>query len=172
MAKKPPCWNNRRALSTPRQHYKYFNNTRVLLQILITLLSRPLGIQASVFIYLIAQDSELWCHNRWHCSIINKQGLSFVYEREDGKIITHNAVYPREIFTDKNNNYFKAYCYFTKDTRTFRLDRVKSLQSFSKKEPLTLRNYIVVLAVIALCLACYVPMCFGLSLEGIQRENG
>ena len=83
------------------------------------------------------------------------EGLSFRYLRPDGRIIKHNAVYPREIFTDKNHIYFKAHCYFTRDVRSFRLDRVQSLRSFSKKEPLTLRHYIVVLAVIVLGFTFY-----------------
>ena len=70
-------------------------------------------------------------------AIIKKQGLSFVYEREDGEIITHNAVYPRHLFQKGNQFYFRAYCYFTRDTRVFRLDRIKSLQVKPKREPLT-----------------------------------
>ena len=70
-------------------------------------------------------------------AIIKKQGLSFVYEREDGEIITHNAVYPRHLFRKGNQFYFRAYCYFTGDTRVFRLDRIKSLQVKPKREPLT-----------------------------------
>jgi len=61
-------------------------------------------------------------------AILEKQRLSFVYEREDGEIITHNAIYPRQIFRKGNRFYFRAYCHFPGDNRVFRLDRVKSLQ--------------------------------------------
>ena len=76
-------------------------------------------------------------------AIIKKQGLSFVYEREDGEIITHNAVYPRHLFRKGNQFYFRAYCYFTGDTRVFRLDRIKSLQVKEKRVPLTRRQKIL-----------------------------
>jgi predicted DNA-binding transcriptional regulator YafY len=79
-------------------------------------------------------------------AIIEKQGLSFVYEREDGEIITHNAVYPRHLFQKGNQFYFKAYCYFTRDTRVFRLDRIKSLQVKKKREPLTRKQKILEIA--------------------------
>jgi len=35
-------------------------------------------------------------------AITERQGLSFVYEREDGKIITHNAIYPQQLFKKGN----------------------------------------------------------------------
>ncbi len=70
-------------------------------------------------------------------AIINKQGLSFVYEKKDGKIATHNTVYPYQLFRRGGQFYFKAYCYFPGDTRTFRLDRIKSLRVKVKQEPLT-----------------------------------
>jgi len=76
-------------------------------------------------------------------AIIKKQGLSFVYEREYGEIITHNAVYPRHLFRKGKQFYFRAYCYFTRDTRVFRLDRIKSLQVKPKQEPLTRKQKIL-----------------------------
>ena len=80
-------------------------------------------------------------------AIIEKQGLSFVYEREDGEIITHNAIYPRQLFRKDNRFYFRAYCYFPGDTRVFRLDRVKSLQAKPKQKPLTRRQQILGIAI-------------------------
>lgn len=85
-------------------------------------------------------------------AIIEKQGLSFVYEREDGEIITHNAVYPRHLFRKGNQFYFRAYCHFPGDTRVFRLDRVKSLQVKPKQEPLTRKQQIVGVVVVVLVL--------------------
>ena len=95
-------------------------------------------------------------------AIIKKQGLSFVYEREDGEIITHNAVYPRHLFRKGNQFYFRAYCHFTRDTRVFRLDRIKSLQVKPKQEPLTRKQKIleVVGAVLVLFLVFLLLLLF------------
>ncbi len=95
-------------------------------------------------------------------AIIKKQGLSFVYEREDGEIITHNAVYPRHLFRKGNQFYFRAYCYFTGDTRVFRLDRIKSLQVKPKQELLTRKQKIleVVGAVLVLFLVFLLLLLF------------
>ena len=73
-------------------------------------------------------------------AIEQKEGLSFQYRRPDGQVIRHNAVYPREIYSDEQHTYFRAYCHFTRDVRSFRLDRVQSLRRVPKKEPLTLRR--------------------------------
>lgn len=99
---------------------------------------------------------------RIRAAIIEKQGLSFVYERQDGKIIIHNAVYPRQLFQKGNQFYFKAYCHFPGDTRVFRLDRIKSLQVKPKQEPLTRKQKIlgVVVAVLVLFLAFLVLLFF------------
>lgn len=99
---------------------------------------------------------------RIRAAIIEKQGLSFVYERQDGKIIIHNAVYPRQLFQKGNQFYFKAYCHFPGDTRVFRLDRIKSLQVKPKQEPLTKKQKIlgVVVAVLVLFLAFLVLLLF------------
>ncbi len=78
-------------------------------------------------------------------AIEQKGGISFKYLRPDGQVIRHNTVYPREIFSKEKHTYFKAYCYFTGDVRSFRLDRVQSLRPTSKKESFTLRNRIIVL---------------------------
>lgn len=88
-------------------------------------------------------------------AIEQKEGLSFKYLRPDGRVIRHNAVYPREIYGDEQHTYFKAYCHFTHDVRSFRLDRVQSLRLNPKKEPLTLRDYISVVVVILLLPASY-----------------
>ena len=88
-------------------------------------------------------------------AIEQKESLSFRYRRPDGRIINHNAVYPREIYGDEQHTYFKAQCYFTHDVRSFRLDRVQLLRRVQKKEPLTLRDYISVIVVILLIPASY-----------------
>jgi predicted DNA-binding transcriptional regulator YafY len=80
-------------------------------------------------------------------AIIEKQGLSFVYEREDGVIITHNAIYPRQLFWKGNRFYFRAYCHFPGDTRVFRLDRVKSLQVKPRQVHFTKRQQILGVAI-------------------------
>jgi micrococcal nuclease len=59
-------------------------------------------------------------------------------------------VYPREIYSDEKHTYFKAYCYFTRDVRSFRLDRVQSLRRAPKKEPLTLRSPVIAAVLILL----------------------
>lgn len=73
-------------------------------------------------------------------AIEQEEGLAFKYQRPDGQVISHNAVHPREIYSDEKHTYFNAYCYFTRDVRSFRLDRVQSLRPTSKKEPLPLRS--------------------------------
>ena len=88
-------------------------------------------------------------------AIDQKTGLAFKYRRSDGQVIRHNAVYPRELYSDEQHTYFKAYCYFTRDVRSFRLDRVQSLRQSPKKEPLTLRDYVSVVIVILLIPAAY-----------------
>jgi predicted DNA-binding transcriptional regulator YafY len=102
-------------------------------------------------------------------AIIKKQGLPFVYEREDGEIITHNAVYPRHLFQKGNQSYFRAYCYFTRDTRVFRLDRVKSLQVKQKQEPLTRKQKIleVVGAVLMIFLVFLLLLFFRADIGGV-----
>ena len=52
-------------------------------------------------------------------AIEQKEGLAFKYQRSDGQVIRHNAVYPREIYSDEKHTYFKAYCYFTRDAARF-----------------------------------------------------
>lgn len=88
-------------------------------------------------------------------AIEQKTGLAFKYQRSDGQVIKHNAVYPREIYSDEKHTYFKAYCYFTRDVRSFRLDRVQSLRRAPKKKPLILRDYIKVVVIILLIPASY-----------------
>lgn len=70
-------------------------------------------------------------------AIMEKRALSFVYERGDGGVVTHNAVYPRSLFRGIGRYYFRAYCHFPHDIRVFRLDRVRSLQVKPKSEPAT-----------------------------------
>ena len=89
-------------------------------------------------------------------AIERKEGLSFKYLRPDSRVIRHNAVYPREIYSDEKQTYFRAYCYFTRDVRSFRLDRVQSLRLIPKRGPLTLRDYIVVVIFIIMIPASYV----------------
>lgn len=88
-------------------------------------------------------------------AIERKEGIAFKYRRSDGQVIRHNAVYPREIHSDERHTYLKAYCYFTRDFRSFRLDRVQSLRRIPKKEPLTLRNYVAVVTVLLLIPTSY-----------------
>ena len=83
-------------------------------------------------------------------AIEQKEGLAFKYQRPDGQVIRHNAVYPREIYNDEKHTYFKAYCYFSRDVRSFRLDRVQSLRPTSKKEPLPLRSRVIAAVLILL----------------------
>lgn len=83
-------------------------------------------------------------------AIEQKEGLSFKYLHPDGQVIRHNAIYPREIFSDEKHTYFKAYCHFTRDIRSFRLDGVQSLRPTSKKGPLTLRSRVIVIVLILL----------------------
>jgi endonuclease YncB( thermonuclease family) len=88
-------------------------------------------------------------------AIERRESLSFQYRRSDGRIISHNAVYPWEIYGSEQHTYFKARCHFTRDIRSFRLDRVQLLRQVPKKEPVTLRDYISVVVVILLIPALY-----------------
>ncbi len=89
-------------------------------------------------------------------AIEQKEGLSFRYQRPDGQTAQHNAVYPREVCVNEQHAYFRAYCYFTRDIRSFRLDRVQSLRRVPKREPLTLRDYIGIVIVALLFPLLYV----------------
>jgi|SRR3989304_7019307 len=95
-------------------------------------------------------------------AIVEKQGLSFGYEREDGEFITHNAIYPRQLFSKGNRLYFKAYCHFPGDTRVFRLDRVKSLQVKPRHVTFTKRQQIlgIIIAILLFLLAFLVLLLF------------
>jgi len=88
-------------------------------------------------------------------AIEQKEGLSFRYRCPDGRITDHNAVYPRKIYETEQHTYFKARCYFTRDVRSFRVDRVQLLRQVPKKEPLTLRDYLSVVFAILLIPALY-----------------
>ena len=46
----------------------------------------------------------------------------------DGQFTTHNAVYPKRVFMSGDHLLFQAYCFFTKDLRAFRVDRVQRLR--------------------------------------------
>jgi len=61
-------------------------------------------------------------------AIKKRKPLSFKYVRADGRSFKHNAIYPQQIYEKNNHIYFDAYCHFTSDTRTFRLERVQSLR--------------------------------------------
>ncbi|MGH7801882.1 MAG: helix-turn-helix transcriptional regulator [Thermodesulfobacteriota bacterium] len=91
-------------------------------------------------------------------AIIEKQRLSFVYGREGGEVITHNAIYPRQLFQKGNRFYFRAYCHFPGDTRVFRLDRVKSLQVKPRQEPLTQKQILGVAVVILAALLAFLAL--------------
>lgn len=69
-------------------------------------------------------------------------------------------MYPREIYSDEKHTYFNAYCYFTRDVRSFRLDRVQALRRAPKKEPLTLRDYVKVVIVVLLIPVSYASWTF------------
>ena len=58
------------------------------------------------------------------------QGLpvSFRYERSDGMIARHNAVYPKEVFRQGQHTLCRAYCHFTRDSRVFRIDRIHAIR--------------------------------------------
>lgn len=87
-------------------------------------------------------------------AIKTQQPVSFRYLNSEGKLTTHNAVYPKQITTEANHTLFQAYCYFTKDVRLFRLDRVQTLRLGKTQEPFSLRQEIlgilVALTVLAL----------------------
>ena len=61
-------------------------------------------------------------------AIKTKKPVSLKYVRADGKVTKHNAIYPHRTYDKNNHIFFDAYCHFTNDTRTFRLDRVQSLR--------------------------------------------
>ncbi len=108
----------------------------------------------------IAKQTEQGYLPKLREAIEKKVGISFRYSRADGHITIHNAVYPREIFSKEKRTYFKAYCYFTRDVRSFRLDRVQSLRQTMKKKPLTLRDHVIVVVFILLIAASYVIWTF------------
>ena len=54
--------------------------------------------------------------------------VTFRYRRPDGKVTTHNAVYPRRLDLEGDHDLLHAYCHFTRDNRTFRLDRIESIR--------------------------------------------
>lgn len=61
-------------------------------------------------------------------AIQSREPVSFGYRNSDGEFTTHNAVYPRRIFTSGNHRLFEAYCHFTTDVRVFRFDRARRLR--------------------------------------------
>lgn len=89
-------------------------------------------------------------------AIEQKGSLAFKYCRSDGRIIKHNTIYPREIYGDEPHIYFKAYCYFSHEIRLFRLDRVRSLRSTAKKEPLKVKDYLIGVVLILFVPVIYV----------------
>ncbi len=84
-----------------------------------------------------------------------KAALSFTYSRADGQVSSHNAVYPTEIFAGRKHTYFKARCYFTRDVRSFRVDRIKSLRSTLKQGPLPRGRPVVIVALLLATLGAY-----------------
>lgn len=61
-------------------------------------------------------------------AIQSDKAVSFRYRNSDGQFTTHNAIYPKRIFTGGDHRLFEAYCHFTGDIRLFRVDRVQRLQ--------------------------------------------
>lgn len=61
--------------------------------------------------------------------------IAFRYRRLDGKLTRHNAVYPRRLDLDGKHPLLHAYCYFTHDERTFRVDRIQSIRLGSARWP-------------------------------------
>lgn len=61
--------------------------------------------------------------------------VAFRYRRPDGKVTRHNAVYPRQLDRDGDHDLLHAYCHFTRDLRTFRLDRIQSIRLGSARRP-------------------------------------
>lgn len=96
-------------------------------------------------------------------AIANRSGLSFVYERADGTIVTHNAVYPREQFQAGGQFYFRGYCYFSCDTRVFRFDRIKSLQVQPRAEARADRRQVldIIIGILLLALVFLLLLLFG-----------
>jgi endonuclease YncB( thermonuclease family) len=88
-------------------------------------------------------------------AIEQKQGLSFKYQHPDGQVTNHNAVYPQKIYRSGKHIYFRAYCYFTHDVRTFRLDRIHSLRLTRRKTSTQLPNFLKFAALILLIFASY-----------------
>lgn len=66
-------------------------------------------------------------------AINQKQPVSFTYFSKNATVY-HNAVYPFKLYKKSNNIYFDAHCYFVKDIRTFRLDRVAKLRITENKK--------------------------------------
>lgn len=87
-------------------------------------------------------------------AIETQRPLSFRYLNSEGKLTTHNAVYPKQIITETNHTLFEAYCHFTKDVRLFRIDRVQALRLGKVQEPFDFKQEIfgilVALAVLVL----------------------
>lgn len=54
--------------------------------------------------------------------------IAFRYRRLDGKETRHNAIYPRRLDMEGEHQLLHAYCHFTRDERTFRLDRIQSIR--------------------------------------------
>jgi len=106
------------------------------------------------------KKAEQECVLKIREAIEQKEGLSFRYLRPDGRVIKHNAVYPREIINSGEHLYFKAYCYFTDDVRSFRVDRIQSLRPTPKKEPVTLKKRIVAVVLVISIPALFIVWTF------------
>jgi hypothetical protein len=63
-----------------------------------------------------------------HAAIAADAGVSFLYEKPDGTITKHNAVYPKQLFHHGQHTLVRAYCHFTRDSRIFRVDRMRAVR--------------------------------------------
>jgi len=61
-------------------------------------------------------------------AIAEELPVSFWYERSDGTVTRHNAVYPKVVFQQWHFTLMRAYCHFTRDFRVFRIDRIRSIR--------------------------------------------
>jgi len=77
--------------------------------------------------------------------------LSFRYEKPDGTVTRHNAVYPKQLFDQGEHILVRAYCHFTRDSRIFRVDRIRAVRIRTRPQDYPLR-YDIAGALISLAL--------------------
>lgn len=61
-------------------------------------------------------------------AIAGELPISFGYERSDGTIARHRAVYPKAVFEQWHFTLMRAYCHLTRDSRVFRIDSIRSIR--------------------------------------------